>query len=78
MPAINDKILIKVASEYTWAKVERVIIDVYTIPLYCCVVLEGKHAGAVVATTSYLDHAVAGAFISHEFPEVVNAQGTGQ
>ena len=73
MPAVNDKILIKVASTYVWAKIERVVIDVYTIPVFSCVVLNGKYAGASVATTSYLDHAVAGAFISHEFPEAVNA-----
>lgn len=73
MPSVNDKLLIKVGGEYKWAVIERIITDVYTIPVFNCRVLHGKYENESVSVTNYLERAASGVFISHELPAACNA-----
>jgi hypothetical protein len=77
---INDKLLVKVRttnglpeSEYRWTRVTNILRDTLIVPVYVVEILDGPRAGDTTQTLNYLDHAKAGAFISHEFSGTVNA-----
>lgn len=80
IPQVNDKLFVKVSTttgapetEYRWTRITGIHRDILIVPIYVVEILDGPRAGESIQTLNYIDHAEAGAFISHEFAGTINA-----
>ena len=51
----HTDLLISVGGIATWSRFVSVDNDTYSIPIYVCKVLDGKHKGETIATNRYFD-----------------------